>query len=135
MASNRQIAANRSNAQKSTGPRSKAGKEASRRNALRHGLAVSVGNDPTFSDGVEKLAKALSGFGKTPNAGGIAREAAEAVLELSRISKIRAHLFEKFHATGPVDPDRLAELNANLAKLERYERRAFSRRKLALRSL
>jgi hypothetical protein len=134
MASNRQIAANRSNSQKSTGPRSKAGKEASRHNALRHGLAIAVGNDPTFSDSIEKLAKALSDFGKMPNAG-IAREAAEAVLELSRIRKIRASLLEKLHATGPVDPGRLAELNANLAKLERYERRAVSRRKGALRSM
>src|SRR3981081_2708677 len=98
MASNRQIGANRSNAQKSTGPRSKSGKEASRRNALRHGLAIAVGNDPTFSDGIEKLAKALSGSEQMPNAGGIAREAAEAMLELLRIRKIRASLFEKLHA-------------------------------------
>ena len=37
MTSERQIAANRLNAQKSTGPRSRAGKLRSRRNALRHG--------------------------------------------------------------------------------------------------
>jgi hypothetical protein len=66
---------------------------------------------------------------------GIAREAAEVTLELSRIRKLRASLFEKLHATGSVDPYRLAELSTNLAKLERYERRAFSRRKHALRSM
>jgi hypothetical protein len=38
MASERQITANRLNAQKSTGPRTEAGKRKSRRNALRHGL-------------------------------------------------------------------------------------------------
>ena len=38
MATNRQITANRRNAQKSTGPRSSAGKSASKRNALAHGL-------------------------------------------------------------------------------------------------
>jgi hypothetical protein len=135
MASNRQIGANRSNAQKSTGPRSKAGKEASRRNALRHGLAIAVGNDPTFSDSIEKLAKALSGSKQMPNNDGNAREAAEAMLELSRIGKIRGYLFEKLYATGPVDAAGLAELNTNLAKLERYERRAFSRRKRALSSM
>jgi len=32
-------------------------------------------------------------------------------------------------------PDRLAELTDKLAKLERYERRAFSRRKRALRAM
>ena len=38
MPSDRQIAANRNNAKKSTGPRSDAGRAASRRNAKRHGL-------------------------------------------------------------------------------------------------
>lgn len=37
MASERQIAANRRNAKKSTGPKSKAGKARSRRNAVQHG--------------------------------------------------------------------------------------------------
>ena len=42
MASDRQIAANRRNARKSTGPRSGAGKKRARRNAYRHGLTLSV---------------------------------------------------------------------------------------------
>src|SRR5215472_10692703 len=40
MTSYRQIEANRRNALKSTGPRTEAGKEASRRNAVRHGLTA-----------------------------------------------------------------------------------------------
>ena len=40
MASPRQIAANRLNARKSTGPRTLAGNRRSRRNALRHGLTA-----------------------------------------------------------------------------------------------
>jgi len=40
MASAKQIAANRANAQKSTGPRSSAGKEKSSRNSIRHGLTA-----------------------------------------------------------------------------------------------
>jgi hypothetical protein len=39
MASSAQIAANRENAKKSTGARTEAGKQASSRNAFRHGLA------------------------------------------------------------------------------------------------
>src|SRR5438874_13840510 len=40
MTSYRQIEANRRNALKRTGPRTEAGKEVSRRNALRHGLTA-----------------------------------------------------------------------------------------------
>src|SRR5262249_4533387 len=40
MTSYRQIEANRRNALKSTGPRTEAGKQQSRRNALRHGLTA-----------------------------------------------------------------------------------------------
>jgi hypothetical protein len=54
MASERQIRANRRNALKSTGPRTKAGKAASSRNALRHGLTahqvVIEGEDPARFD-------------------------------------------------------------------------------------
>jgi hypothetical protein len=39
MASERQIAANRQNARRSSGPRSNAGKRRSSANALRHGLS------------------------------------------------------------------------------------------------
>ena len=40
MASDRQVAANRRNAAKSTGPRSKRGKEVVSKNAMRHGLSA-----------------------------------------------------------------------------------------------
>ena len=40
MASNRQVAANRRNAAKSTGPRTKRGKEVVIKNAMRHGLTA-----------------------------------------------------------------------------------------------
>jgi hypothetical protein len=135
MASSRKIAANRSNARKSTGPRSKAGREASRRNALRHGLAVPIGTAPEFRHDIEKLAKLLSS--DRQDAGDRAREAAEAELDLLRIRKIRAGLFEAFYCTtgGFAELNGLAELNNRLGKLERYERRAFSRRKRALLAL
>ena len=60
MPSDRKITANRNNAKKSTGPRSVAGREAARRNARRHGLAVAIGGDPAFHEDIEKVAKALS---------------------------------------------------------------------------
>jgi hypothetical protein len=60
MPSDRKITANRNNAKKSTGPRSSAGREAARRNARRHGLAVAIGGDPALHEDIEKVAKALS---------------------------------------------------------------------------
>jgi hypothetical protein len=127
MASKRQIAANRKNATKSTGPRSKPGRDASRRNARRHGLAIAIETDPAFQDDIEKLAQALS---LSQNVGEHARDAARAELDLMRIRKIRTSLFEMLSLANSGS---LAKLNDKLAKLERYERRAFSRRNRALR--
>jgi hypothetical protein len=135
MPSDRQIAANRNNAKKSTGPRSEAGREASRRNARRHGLAIAIGADPAFHDDVEKLAKALSLSSGMQNVDERAREAAGAELDLLRIRKIRASLFETLSLATDAALGSVAELNDKLAKLERYERRAFSRRKRALREM
>jgi hypothetical protein len=129
MPSNRQIAANRKNAKKSTGPRSDAGRAASRSNALRHGLAVPIGTDSAFHDDVEKLAEALSPTRKVDEH---AREAARAELDLLRIRKIRGWVFKTFYFIGKGN---LAEVNEKLAKLDRYERRAFARRKRALREM
>jgi hypothetical protein len=136
MASDRQIAANRKNAKKSTGPRSNAGRAASRRNARRYGLAIEIGTDPTFQDNIEKLARMLSLSSGMQNVDERAREAAGAELDLLRIRQIRAWLFKTLSFV-PNDgtSGSLAELNDKLAKLERYERRAFSRRKRALREM
>jgi hypothetical protein len=50
MASERQIAANRRNARKSTGPRSAAGKKRASRNAYRYGLTLSITSTATFRE-------------------------------------------------------------------------------------
>jgi hypothetical protein len=135
MTSGRKIAANRNNAKKSTGPRSEGGRSVSRHNALRHGLAVSIGNESAFGGDVEDLAKLLSSASGLHSASGVAREAAEAQLDLSRIRNIRDCLYETIYFVDTDAPDCLIELNDKLAKLERYERRAFSRRKRALRAM
>ena len=133
MTSDRKIAANRNNAKKSTGPRSAAGKQQSRRNALRHGLAVAMGSNPSFIKDIEILAKALVGDGGPPME--FARQAAEAEIDLLRIRKIRASQLSAIVGNPDMPPGAYAELAENLAKLERYERRAYSRRKRALRDL
>ncbi len=135
MASDRQIAANRSNATKSTGPRSKSARQALRLHALRHGLAVDLRADPAFHGDIEELAKLLSLSIGSQSVTESARDAAVAELELLRIRKLRASLFETIYFADQPNPDRLAELNGKLGKLERYERRAYSRRKSALRAM
>jgi hypothetical protein len=130
MTSDRKIAANRSNAKKSTGPRSEVGRLRSRTNALRHGLAVAIGSQPSYSEDIEALAKALVGDGGSPTE--FARQVAEAELDLLRIRKIRASQFEAIVGNPDMPSEAYAELAENLAKLERYERRAYSRRKRAL---
>jgi hypothetical protein len=131
MTSGRKIAANRKNAEKSTGPRSAAGRATSRHNARRHGLATGIGSDPAFRDDIETLAKLLAGGRE--NIGEFAREAAEAHLDLTRIRRIRAGLFARMRFFDAASTEDLMALAEQFARLERYERRAFSRRKRALR--
>jgi hypothetical protein len=129
--SGRKIAANRKNAKKSSGPRSAAGRATSRHNARRHGLATGIGSDPAFRDDIEILAKLLAGGRE--NFGEFAREAAEAHLDLTRIRRIRAGLFARMRFFDAASTEDLRALAEQFARLERYERRAFSRRKRALR--
>ena len=97
MASERQIAANRRNAQKSTGPRSAAGKRRASRNAYRHGLAAGTGHAQTGAVEIEALASeiAAAATGSVVAALdleilGHARTAAQAKLDLARIRGIKA---------------------------------------------
>jgi hypothetical protein len=107
--SDRKITANRNNAKKSTGPRSGAGRGAARRNARRHGLAVAIGGDPAFHEDIEKLAMALSFASGTQKVSEFAREAAEATLDLARIRKVRAFLFETFSSADTAAPSKSPE--------------------------
>jgi hypothetical protein len=131
MTSERKAISNRKSAQNSTGPRSELGRCRSSRNALRHGLAIAIGSDPSFSKDIEALAITLErGGGQV--VGEFARQVAEAELDLLRIRKLKAaHFNNVFDKLQPQLGD-YSELSESLKQLERYERRAFSRRKHAL---
>jgi hypothetical protein len=112
---------NRKNAMKSTGPRTMLGKSRSRLNALRHGLAAMPIDNHVE---VVKLAKAISGEGSSPSQEECATTIAECIWMLRRVQEIRSAIIE----TGSA-----ANSSKQLARLERYERRALSRRKKAIR--
>src|SRR6516162_7436992 len=60
MASDKQIAANRRNAMRSTGPRTRSGKARSRANSLRHGLLSKVLVDPALVNETDQLARRIA---------------------------------------------------------------------------
>ena len=65
--------------------------------------------------------------------GEFAREAAEAHLDLARIRRIRAGLYARMRFFGDASTEDLMKVAEQFARLERYERRAFSRSKHAMR--
>src|SRR6476620_5459326 len=60
MATDRQIAANRSNGSLGRGPKTSAGKARSSRNALKHGLSIPINRDKTLRRQIELLARILA---------------------------------------------------------------------------
>src|SRR3974390_2049036 len=97
MASEKQKAANRLNAAKSTGPRSASGKKRASYNAFRHGLSRPL-LGAEYRRAVEALAARIladHGMAKDPHALASAREIAEANLELARIQRSRVALIER----------------------------------------
>ena len=142
MTSQRKIEANRRNALRSTGARTRQGKARVRQNALRHGLATRVLKDLTISAEVERLANIIAGKNGNPSKFEEAIVIAETQLTLLKIRALRAELINNNSSrlvAEPVSGKQLHEQAAFLAampallKLDRYERRALSRRERALR--
>jgi hypothetical protein len=95
MPSDRKIAANRENSQRSTGPRTALAKKRIRRNALRHGLAAAIVNASGMPAETTRLARAICGS----DAGPAQREQAEIIAQcellLLRVRAARVEIFEK----------------------------------------
>ena len=126
MASEKQIAANRANAKRSTGPRSAVGKLKSSRNAYRHGLSCPLRFDRATSEKVEAITRLLVDEGTSEQQLAAAAEFAEAQLELLRIRAVRREMNEKIDL-NLCDTQELRRL----AALDRYERLAHTRRRRA----
>jgi hypothetical protein len=130
MATDKQIAANRANAQKSTGPKTAAGRLKSSRNAYRHGLSLPLHLDIAASAKADAIARALADDQAGKEKLAAAAEVARAQLELLRIRAARAELMAQVDlASG--DFDQLKRL----AALDRYERLAATKRRRASHKL
>jgi hypothetical protein len=150
------VAANRQNARRSTGPRTAAGQMRSRMNALTHGLAATaaVDVDPALSLEIREL---VEGIGAAYAVSGSLREAvgqiAEAEIHVRRVRRAKLALVqqalerelqacatstESWEGSRHVDnilARAVLGIAPALARIDRYERRALSRRKKALQAL
>ena len=149
IANDRRLRANRANAGRSTGPRTKAGKAATRLNALRHGLAASSHYEPGADEEIETLAHAIAGAGGGSELLALARRVADAELRLRRVRSAQmvqsstARPLEDFRvdssgvvhgaSRNSVSPLRDSGKDFEAGTLNRYEKRARSRRKFAIR--
>jgi hypothetical protein len=126
MASERQIAANRRNARKSTGPRSGAGKNRSSRNAYRHGLTLSITSTAAFAKQLDKLVREIAGDTKDAIMLERARAIAQSELDLARVRRAKVALIERASAFGELDPPRvLSSVNRIIRFLNALDRGRF----------
>ena len=120
MATERQIAANRANAKRSTGPKTAAGKRRSSGNAFRHGLSGPLPGDAPTMAAIDAVAHAVIGSaGATAVVTNAATAFAESQMQLRRIRGVRIGMLETL-VLGDLNPRELRRL----AALDRYERLA-----------
>jgi hypothetical protein len=159
MASERQIAANRRNAQKSTGPTTGPGKKRSSKNAYRHGLSLPVCNVGSQKQ-LKDLSRQFAGDASDAKILGLAERAADAQTDLVRVRMAKTAMLERalmqtqganlpqpelLDSSRPLFGGKEEEeqrfVNAvrhilpELTKIYRYEKRAASRRDRAIRKI
>ena len=128
MATERQIAANRANALRSTGPKTAAGKKRSSQNALRHGLSLLQSAEITQSAG--ELARVCADLEKAgEGASPIYFDFACACLAIRRVRQVQTKLMADDFALYD------AKILKQLMMTERYERRALTERRRAVDKL
>ena len=113
MKSDRKIKANRANARMSTGPKTRHGRARSAKNAFRHGLSLTVQSDQALCEEVQALALQIAGRDASAHNQMLARQVAEAQIDLRRIRYVRRQF-----------------LSEALADRYRYESRALTRMKV-----
>jgi hypothetical protein len=133
------IAMNRNNDRKRRGPRTAAGKSRVSFNALRHGLAAVMRYNRAHSPRIERMARAICGDDQNPLLFDQALAIAEHEIVLLRVRAERVAAIERRRdKLNPIEwrdeLDAMRDALPDLDRLARYERRAWSRRKRAIRN-
>jgi hypothetical protein len=147
MASERQIAANRRNAQKCIGPKSVHGKKRSSKNTYRHGLSVAVSSIERDVQ-LDELSRRFAEDATNPDILALAKRAAQADLELARINRTQNAMIERAlmqaesctnsshsHMQDPQLSDDVSHILAELTKIDPYKKRAVGGRDRAIRKI
>jgi hypothetical protein len=125
MTSERQIAANRRNARRSTGPRSGAGRKRSGWNSFRHGLAAAATATAERSKHIERLARNIAGASTDAVTLECARTIAEAEFDLAQIRRVQVELTSRVMAFGELETPAafrsLGEIKQFFSELNRGE--------------
>jgi hypothetical protein len=116
MTSARKAKANRANAKASTGPRTKQGKSRAAKNALWHGLSLSVLADPTRVTDVENMAHEIAGQNPTSEIFELARRIAEAQIYHQRVRQAELNLLARFLSDPEYRPDKFFTTSKKLIK-------------------
>jgi hypothetical protein len=99
----RQALANRRNARRSTGPRSRGGKQRSSRNSYRHGLTTPLITAQEHAKRVEKLARKIAADAPDFVTLEYARAAADAEFGVARVRQAKVALIERMFAFGELE--------------------------------
>jgi hypothetical protein len=135
----RKSEANRRNARSSSGPITQAGKLRVRRNAFKHGLAAGPLERRFSQRRISKIVNAIISTDAAPSLRQVAIAFATAQLTYERVLRVRKRILngkrKELNVAWTTAASAMLASDPDLAKLDRYEQRAFRQRIKAAQAL